>query len=152
MITSRPPDKAFLVPDDVTSTSHLSAALWPLTPVSFLSSTVAILFSEWFPRSNIREMAAAADMDDDGFNFDDYEEDESVSPPSTYRGAASIQAMVENRQQDRLKTKKRMANLRDTAGAPSTVYIRELWTNRFRAYLTKVRGLRFVYRETFTLS
>lgn len=50
--------------------------------------------------------------------------------------------MFESRFEDRARTKKRMANLQDTAGAPSSVKSRALWMKRLEAYLTRSRGLR----------
>ncbi|KAK7711430.1 hypothetical protein SLS64_005454 [Diaporthe eres] len=76
------------------------------------------------------------------FNSSDIEMEPDDAPdPFAHYGARSIEAMFEERFEDRIKTKKRMANLKDTLGAPMTVRLRALWMRRFEAYMTQVRGL-----------
>lgn len=78
------------------------------------------------------------------FNSSDYEDVEPPPDPFAHLGAKSIEAMLETRFEDRIKTKQRMANLQDTKGAPSSVQGRARWLRRFEAYLTEARGLRCV--------
>lgn len=78
----------------------------------------------------------------------DFNSDDEIAmdppPPDPYAhlGAKSIEAMFETRFEDRVKTKRRMANLQDTIGSPNTVRARAIWTKRFESYLTRIRGLR----------
>ncbi|KAL2274702.1 hypothetical protein FJTKL_02989 [Diaporthe vaccinii] len=77
----------------------------------------------------------------------DFNSDDEIAmdppPPDPYAhlGAKSIEAMFETRFEDRVKTKRRMANLQDTIGSPNTVRARAIWTKRFESYLTRIRGL-----------
>ncbi|KAK4996978.1 hypothetical protein LTR66_003524 [Elasticomyces elasticus] len=75
----------------------------------------------------------------DGLYSDDLVFEEPPNP-FAHLGQRSIEDMVETRVEDRIKTKKRMATLQDTAGAPSTVRSRALWMNRLQIYLTQARG------------
>lgn len=102
--------------------------LFPLDPVQSL-----------LPRTDRETPSIMADPD---FNSSDIEFDAEPDPFDHY-GARSIEAMFESRHEDRVATKKRMANLKDTKGAPNTVAFRALWMKRFEAYMTRIRGLRY---------
>ena len=65
--------------------------------------------------------------------------DVEFSPPQVKRfqhaGAASITSMRESLFEDRISSKKRVRQLTDNRGAPSTLYVRQLWRNRFQNYV-----------------
>lgn len=87
------------------------------------------------------------------FNSDDEIAMDPPPPPNPYAhlGAKSIEAMFESRFEDRVKTKRRMANLQDTLGSPNALRNRAIWMRRFEAYLTQIRGLRWVVSSLFLL-
>ena len=79
-----------------------------------------------------------------GFNSDelvpDEDEDESALNPFFNAGKRTAGELVRFAMTDRLASKKRIKNLRDIAGAPGSVYVRQLWMNYFRAFVVNVMG------------
>ena len=80
-------------------------------------------------------------MEDAEYDSDDYERTPAIRA-HPLAGKASITAMMENRLEDRTRSKKRATELVDVRGAVGSRSSRELWWNRFQAWWQEQKSFR----------
>jgi hypothetical protein len=72
-------------------------------------------------------------MAEEDFNSSDLEF-EALSNPFFSAGLASVQAIIDNAAEDRIRSKKLTKTLRLSEASPKTEYMTTLWHNRFMAF------------------